>query len=79
MDPLADCDIRAELSGYTSNTISPFNHEHSESFDIGAIVLHRLTGDEGTLVSMLSLEGPERMRRRAFEKGTGSGEVEEDD
>jgi len=69
VDPLVDCDIRAELSGYTSSTISLFNHEHSETFDIGAIILHRLTGDEGTLVSMLSLKAP-KDAKKSFDKGT---------
>jgi tetratricopeptide (TPR) repeat protein len=68
-DPLADCDLRAELPGFTSSRVSLYNHTMDNNIDIGAIVLHRITGDEGTVVSMLSLKAP-KDAKKSYEKGT---------
>lgn len=69
VDPLTDCDLRAEYPGYTSSRISLFNHSSLDSaFDVGIILLHRVTGDEGTIVSMLSLKAPKDAKKN-FDKG----------
>jgi tetratricopeptide (TPR) repeat protein len=68
VDPLSDCDLKAELAGYTSSRVSLYNHTMENSIDIGAIVLHRITGDEGTVVSMLSLRAP-KDAKKSFDKG----------
>jgi tetratricopeptide (TPR) repeat protein len=68
VDPLANCDLRAELAGYTSSRVSLYDHSAFDSFDAGAIVLHRLTGDEGRTVSTLSLKAP-KDAKKYFDKG----------
>jgi len=67
-DPLSNCDLRAELGGYTSTRVSLFNHSSFDGFDIGSIVLHRVNGDEGRTVSMLSLKAPKDAKKN-FDKG----------
>jgi tetratricopeptide (TPR) repeat protein len=68
-DPLADCDLQAESPGYTSSRVSLFQHAALDNFDVGAIVLHRITGDEGRVVSLLSLKAP-KDAKKSFDKGT---------
>jgi len=68
VDPLASCDLRAELSGYTSSRVSLNDHAAFDAFDVGTIVLHRLTGDEGRTVSTLSLKAP-KDAKKSFDKG----------
>jgi tetratricopeptide (TPR) repeat protein len=67
-DPLADCDLRAYLPGYTSSRASLYNHQQFDNFDVGTITLHRITGDEGHVVSALSLKAPKDARKN-FDKG----------
>jgi tetratricopeptide (TPR) repeat protein len=68
MDPLDNCELRAELAGYTSSRVSLYQHTEFDSFDVGSIVLHRITGDEGRTVSALSLKAPKDARKN-FDKG----------
>jgi tetratricopeptide (TPR) repeat protein len=68
-DPLADCDLRANFPGYTSSKVSLYQHAAFDRFDVGAIVLHRITGDEGRVVSLLSLKAPKDAKKN-FDKGT---------
>ena len=63
-----NCDIRANLAGYRSQSISLAGRRGMDSPDIGIIVLHRQGQDEGTTVSMVSLAAP-KDARKAFEKG----------
>ncbi len=63
-----NCDIRANLAGYRSQSISLSARRALDSPDIGVIVLHRQGADEGTTVSMISLAAP-KDARKAFEKG----------
>lgn len=69
LDPLANCELRAELAGYTSSRISLYQHNSLDAFDVGVIVLHRRTEDEGRTVSALSLRAPKDAKKN-FEKGT---------
>jgi hypothetical protein len=64
----SNCDIRAKLSGYRSQSISLTTHRAMDNPDIGVIVLQRMGKDEGTTVSMVSLAAPKEARK-AFEKG----------
>jgi len=68
-DPLADCDLRVDLPGYSSTRVSLYNHSQFDSFDVGSIVLHRIRGDEGHVVSVLSLKAPKDAKKN-FDKGT---------
>jgi tetratricopeptide (TPR) repeat protein len=68
-DPLANCDLRADSPGYTSSRLSLFQHNSFDNFDVGVIVLHKITGDEGRVVSLLSLKAPKDARKN-FDKGT---------
>jgi tetratricopeptide (TPR) repeat protein len=68
MGRFSNCDIRANLAGYRSQSISLSTRRAMDTPDIGVIVLHRLGADEGTTVSMISLAAP-KDARRAFEKG----------
>jgi len=67
-DSISNCDLRADLPGYTSSTVSLFNREGQENFDVGTILLHRITGDEGHVVSLLSLKAP-KDAKKSFDKG----------
>jgi tetratricopeptide (TPR) repeat protein len=69
IDPLANCDLRADAAGFTSTRVSLYNHSEFDNFDVGSIVLHRLNGDEGRVVSMLSLKAPKDAKKN-FDKGT---------
>ncbi len=68
-DLLATCDLRASTAGYTSRRISLYEHSGLDSFDIGAITIHRVNGDEGRTVSALALKAP-KDAKKSFEKGT---------
>ena len=69
VNPMANCDLRAEVSGYTSSRASLYDRGGQDVFDVGAIVLHRLSGDEGRVVSMLALKAP-KDAKKSFDKGT---------
>lgn len=64
----ANCDLRARLNGYRSQTVSLAGRRPLDDPKIGVILLHREGKDEGNLVSMVSLAAP-RDARKAFEKG----------
>jgi tetratricopeptide (TPR) repeat protein len=68
-DPLDNCELRADYPGYTSSSASLYQHSSIGNSDVGTIVLHRLTGDEGHVVSVLALKAPKDAKRN-FDKGT---------
>jgi len=63
-----DCDLKARLAGYRSQSISLANRRAMDSPDIGVILLHRLGASEGTTVSAAALAAPKEARK-AYEKG----------
>jgi tetratricopeptide (TPR) repeat protein len=63
-----DCDLRARLAGYRSQSISLANRRPMDTPDIGVILLHRLGASEGTTVSAVALAAPKEARK-AYEKG----------
>jgi tetratricopeptide (TPR) repeat protein len=65
---LLDCDLRARLAGYRSQSVSLANHRAMDPPDVGTILLHRMGGNEGTTVSMASLAAP-KDARKAYERG----------
>jgi tetratricopeptide (TPR) repeat protein len=68
-DPLANCDLKADSPGYSSSRVSLYQHADFDSFNVGTIVLHRITGDEGRTVSVLALKAPKDAKKN-FDKGT---------
>ena len=64
----ANCDLRARLVGFRSQTVNLANRRPLDDPNIGIILLHREGKDEGSTVSAVSLAAP-RDARRAFEHG----------
>ena len=64
----ANCELRAKLAGYRSQMVSLANRRPMDNPEIGVILMHRLSPNEGTIVSMNSLSAP-KDARKAFEKG----------
>ena len=65
---MINCELRASVAGYRSDTINMFNRRSSDSPDIGAIVLHRVAEVEGTSISVTSMMAP-AAARKAYENG----------
>ncbi|MCU1337389.1 MAG: repeat-containing protein [Bryobacterales bacterium] len=63
-----DCEIRARLPGYRSDTISLAGRRMLDSPDIGTIVLYPLSKIEGLTASATSSQAP-KDARKAYEKG----------
>jgi tetratricopeptide (TPR) repeat protein len=62
------CELRARLSGYRSQTVSLAMRRPLDDPNIGIILLHRITPNEGGTVSAISLAAP-KDARKAFDKG----------
>ena len=60
---LANCDLRAVLAGFRSDTVSLGARRVLDDSNVGTIVLHRLANVEGSAVSVTSLEAPKEARR----------------
>jgi len=67
-NPYSNCELRAKLSGYRSQTVSLATRRPMDDPNIGTILLHREGPDEGTTVSKTSLLAP-KAARKAFTKG----------
>src|SRR5580698_1664652 len=65
----ANCELRADLAGYSSSVV-PLTSEMGSSASVN-IVLHRLANVEGTSVSATLYNAPADARK-AYEKGTQS-------
>ena len=65
---LANCEIRAKLPGYRSDSISVGNRRALDNPNVGTIMLHRVGPVEGKVISATSLAAP-KDSRTAFEKG----------
>lgn len=66
---LMGCELRADLSGYRSNAIQLAQRRSMDDPDVGTIFLHRMGQDEGSTVSMTSMNAP-KDAKKAFVKGT---------
>lgn len=64
---LANCDLRAVLSGFRSDTVSLGGRHLADEPNVGTIVLHRLANVEGSAISVTSLQAP-KDARQAYEK-----------
>jgi tetratricopeptide (TPR) repeat protein len=65
---MMNCALRANMAGYSSDTVNLFNRQTADNPDVGAIVLHRIAGVEGTSVSVTSAMAP-NAARKAYEQG----------
>jgi tetratricopeptide (TPR) repeat protein len=68
-DPLANCELQAQVSAYTSVRVSLIDRRGQETYDVGTIAIHRMSGDEGRTVSALALRAPKDAKKN-FDKGT---------
>lgn len=65
---LMNCELRAALPGFRSDTISLANHRSLDNPEVGTIILHRLGNVEGLTISATSLAAP-KDAKKAFDKG----------
>ena len=65
---LMGCELRAELTGYRSSIVQLANRRMMDDPDVGTIILHRMSKEEGSTVSMTSMMAP-KDAKKAFEKG----------
>jgi tetratricopeptide (TPR) repeat protein len=68
---MMNCALRANVAGYTSDTINLFNRRSSDVPDVGSIVLRRITGIEGSSISVTSMMAP-KDAKKAYERGLQS-------
>lgn len=64
---LEGCELRVNLVGYQSQTIELSLRHPMDNPNVGTILLHRLTGTQGTTVSATTLTAP-KSARKAFRK-----------
>lgn len=65
---LLGCELRANLQGYRSDTISLTERQPFDNPDVGTIVLHRLGKVEGTRISVTELKAS-KDAKKAFQRG----------
>jgi len=68
---LKECEVRATLDGFRSNTVSLEGSTNLGQLDLGTIVLYPLTKVSGTLVSVTGLRAPKEARK-ALERAAKS-------
>jgi tetratricopeptide (TPR) repeat protein len=68
MSPLYGCDLRANLAGYRSDTISLAGHRTLDDPNVGTIMLHSSAKYEGLTTSATSALAP-KDAHKAFDKG----------
>ena len=67
-----ECDLRASLPGFVSTTVPMRTESDMAQIEVGAIVLTRMGGVEGSTVSVTTMSVP-KGAREAFEKGHKAG------
>jgi tetratricopeptide (TPR) repeat protein len=65
---LLGCELRAQLAGYRSSVIQLAQRRSMDDPDVGVIILHRMSKEEGGTVSMTSMLAP-KDAKKAFDKG----------
>ncbi len=63
---LSACVLRAELSGYRSDQVQLMIYSVMDNNDVGTIVLHRLDGVVGNVVSALTLQAPKNAQKAYY-------------
>lgn len=64
---LANCDLRAVLAGFRSDTVTLGGRHLLDDPNVGTILLHRLANVEGSAISLTSLAAPKEARK-AYER-----------
>lgn len=64
----ANCQLRARLGGYRSQTVNLRDHDAAANPDLGVILLHRLVEGEETAVTVSTLQAS-KPARKALQKG----------
>ncbi len=62
------CELKADLPGFQSDSVSLSNIHYMDNPDVGTIILHRLGKVDGLTVSVVSALAP-KDARKAYEKG----------
>ena len=65
---MMNCEVRASVAGYTSDSFNLFNRRTADNPDIGVLFLHRIAGVEGVSVSVTSMMAP-KDAKKAYEHG----------
>jgi tetratricopeptide (TPR) repeat protein len=65
---LADCDLKAALPGFRSDSVNLSGRRYMDNPDIGTIILHRQANVDGSVISVTSLLAP-KAAQKAYEKG----------
>ena len=65
---LENCELRARLGGYRSQSIMLAGRRVMDDPDVGTILLHREAAGEGSTISITTLQAP-KDARKAFDKG----------
>lgn len=66
--PYRNCELRANLPGYRSDSILLATYRPDENPNVGTVMLHRMSGVEGTVISANTAAAP-RTAAREYEKG----------
>ena len=64
---LLGCELRAQLAGYRSTAIQLAQRRSMDDPDVGVILLHHMSQDEGTTISMTSMMAP-KDAKKAYHK-----------
>ena len=65
---LMNCELRASLPGFRSESIQLAGRQNLDDPNVGTIVLHRVGKVEGTRISVTSMQAPQNAKK-AFERG----------
>ena len=65
---LLNCELRARMPGYQSQSVDLSTRQSFDNPDVGTILLHRIAPTEGTTISATTLAAPKRAKK-AFRKG----------
>lgn len=65
---LRNCELRAQVAGYQSQTVNLAMRQAFDNPDLGTILLHRIAQTEGTTISATTLAAPKNAKK-AYQKG----------
>ena len=68
---MMNCELRAVVAGYRSDSINLAGHRSLDNPEVGSILLHRMGNVEGTSISATSFNAP-KDARKAFDRGIES-------
>jgi tetratricopeptide (TPR) repeat protein len=68
-NPLSNCELRVDAAGYISSHAPLLSYGQLDRIEVGTLIIHRLTGEEGTTVSVLSMKAPKSAKKN-FQKGS---------